>query len=100
MQIAERLVERCRLLAEPRPKAVASGRRNPCHARPPSRVEVSRHEATEGEELAACGPLHIGSRSSTWQIAQGTGLGVIRRLRARPVEPGVIRGVTHHAVRR
>ena len=48
----------------------------------PSRVEVVATAATEDEALAACDRYTIGLAIVDLQLAQGTGFGVIRRLRA------------------
>jgi DNA-binding response OmpR family regulator len=65
----------------------------------PSRVEVVATAATEDEALAACDRYTIGLAIVDLQLAQGTGFGVIRRLRAvagsRPV---CIVVLTNHAV--
>src|SRR5262249_44612837 len=48
----------------------------------PHRVEVVATAATEDEALAACDKYAIGLAIVDLQLAQGTGFGVIRRLRA------------------
>src|SRR5258708_31204454 len=48
----------------------------------PSRVEVVATAATEDEALAACDRYSIGLAIVDLQLAQGTGVGVIRRVRA------------------
>jgi CheY-like chemotaxis protein len=48
----------------------------------PNRVEVVATAATEDEALSACDTLHHRLAIVDLQLAQGTGFGVIRRLRA------------------
>ena len=65
----------------------------------PSRVEVVATAATEDEALAACDRYTIGLAIVDLQLAQGTGFGVIRRLRAAPgSSPACIVVLTNHAV--
>jgi two-component system OmpR family response regulator len=65
----------------------------------PSRVEVVATAATEDEALAACDRYTIGLAVVDLQLAQGTGFGVIRRLRASAgANPACIVVLTNHAV--
>jgi DNA-binding response OmpR family regulator len=65
----------------------------------PSRVEVIATAATEDEALAACDRYTIGLAIVDLQLAQGTGFGVIRRLRAAAgASPACIVVLTNHAV--
>ena len=65
----------------------------------PSRVEVVATAATEDEALAACDRYTIGLAIVDLQLAQGTGFGVIRRLRAAAgSSPVCIVVLTNHAV--
>src|SRR6266516_4452666 len=65
----------------------------------PSRVEVVATAATEDEALAACDRYSIGLAIVDLQLAQGTGFGVIRRLRASAgASPACIVVLTNHAV--
>jgi DNA-binding NarL/FixJ family response regulator len=65
----------------------------------PSRVEVVATAATEDEALAACDRYSIGLAIVDLQLAQGTGFGVIRRLRAASgAHPACIVVLTNHAV--
>jgi DNA-binding response OmpR family regulator len=65
----------------------------------PDRVEVVATAATEDEALAACDKYSIGLAIVDLQLAQGTGFGVIRRLRASAgASPACIVVLTNHAV--
>ena len=65
----------------------------------PHRVEVVSTAATEDEALAACDRYTIGLAIVDLQLAQGTGFGVIRRLRAAAgSNPVCIVVLTNHAV--
>lgn len=65
----------------------------------PDRVEVVATAATEDEALAACDRYTIGLAIVDLQLAQGTGFGVIRRLRAAAgASPACIVVLTNHAV--
>ena len=65
----------------------------------PDRVEVVATAATEDEALAACDRHSIGLAIVDLQLAQGTGFGVIRRLRAAAgSNPTCIVVLTNHAV--
>ena len=65
----------------------------------PNRVEVVATAATEDEALAACDAHSIGLAIVDLQLAQGTGFGVIRRLRAAAgSNPACIVVLTNHAV--
>lgn len=65
----------------------------------PDRVEVVATAATEDEALAACDRYTIGLAIVDLQLAQGTGFGVIRRLRAAAgSSPACIVVLTNHAV--
>ena len=65
----------------------------------PHRVEVIATAATEDEALAACDRYTIGLAIVDLQLAQGTGFGVIRRLRAAAgSSPVCIVVLTNHAV--
>ncbi len=65
----------------------------------PNRVEVIATAATEDEALAACDRYTIGLAIVDLQLAQGTGFGVIRRLRAATgSNPACIVVLTNHAV--
>jgi two-component system OmpR family response regulator len=65
----------------------------------PHRVEVVATAATEDEALAACDRHTITLAIVDLQLAQGTGFGVIRRLRAATgANPACIVVLTNHAV--
>jgi DNA-binding response OmpR family regulator len=65
----------------------------------PDRVEVVATAATEDEALAACDRYSVGLAIVDLQLAQGTGFGVIRRLRAATgAHPACIVVLTNHAV--
>jgi two-component system OmpR family response regulator len=65
----------------------------------PDRVEVVATAATEDEALQACDRHTIGLAIVDLQLAQGTGFGVIRRLRAAAgSSPTCIVVLTNHAV--
>jgi two-component system OmpR family response regulator len=65
----------------------------------PDRVEVVATAATEDEALAACDKHTITLAIVDLQLAQGTGFGVIRRLRAATgAHPACIVVLTNHAV--
>ena len=65
----------------------------------PNRVEVVATAATEDEALAACDKHTIALAIVDLQLAQGTGFGVIRRLRAATgTNPACIVVLTNHAV--
>ena len=65
----------------------------------PNRVEVAATAATEDEALAACDRHTIALAIVDLQLAQGTGFGVIRRLRAATgANPACIVVLTNHAV--
>ncbi len=65
----------------------------------PDRVAVVATAATEDEALAACDCHTIGLAIVDLQLAQGTGFGVIRRLRAAAgATPTCIVVLTNHAV--
>jgi DNA-binding response OmpR family regulator len=65
----------------------------------PHRVEVVATAATEDEALSACDKYTIGLAIVDLQLAQGTGFGVIRRLRAAAgSNPACIVVLTNHAV--
>jgi CheY-like chemotaxis protein len=65
----------------------------------PDRVEVVATAATEDEALAACDNHAIALAIVDLQLAQGTGFGVIRRLRASAgANPACIVVLTNHAV--
>src|SRR5512134_745345 len=65
----------------------------------PNRVEVVATAATEDEALAACDRHNISLAIVDLQLAQGTGFGVIRRLRAATgANPACIVVLTNHAV--
>jgi two-component system OmpR family response regulator len=65
----------------------------------PNRVEVVATAATEDEALAACDKHSIALAIVDLQLAQGTGFGVIRRLRAATgAQPACIVVLTNHAV--
>src|SRR5690349_20531282 len=65
----------------------------------PNRVEVVATAATEDEALTACDRYTIGLAIVDLQLAQGTGFGVIRRLRAAAgANPACIVDLTNHAV--
>jgi len=65
----------------------------------PDRVEVVATAATEDEALAACDKHSIALAIVDLQLAQGTGFGVIRRLRAATgTNPACIVVLTNHAV--
>jgi len=65
----------------------------------PDRVEVVATAATEDEALAACDKHTIALAIVDLQLAQGTGFGVIRRLRAATgANPACIVVLTNHAV--
>jgi DNA-binding NarL/FixJ family response regulator len=65
----------------------------------PHRVEVVATAATEDEALQACDRYPIRLAIVDLQLAQGTGFGVIRRLRAATgASPACIVVLTNHAV--
>ena len=65
----------------------------------PDRVSVVATAATEDEALAACDQFNIDLAIVDLQLAQGTGFGVIRRLRAATgSNPACIVVLTNHAV--
>ena len=65
----------------------------------PDRVEVVATAATEDEALNACDRYTINLAIVDLQLAQGTGFGVIRRLRAATgANPACIVVLTNHAV--
>lgn len=65
----------------------------------PNRVEVVATAATEDEALQACDKHTIALAIVDLQLAQGTGFGVIRRLRAATgANPACIVVLTNHAV--
>ena len=65
----------------------------------PNRVEVVATAATEDEALQACDKHTISLAIVDLQLAQGTGFGVIRRLRAATgSNPACIVVLTNHAV--
>jgi DNA-binding NarL/FixJ family response regulator len=65
----------------------------------PQRVEVVSTASTEDEALAACDRHAIALAIVDLQLAQGTGFGVIRRLRAATgANPACIVVLTNHAV--
>ena len=65
----------------------------------PNRVEVVATAATEDEALQACDRHSISLAIVDLQLAQGTGFGVIRRLRAATgANPACIVVLTNHAV--
>jgi DNA-binding response OmpR family regulator len=65
----------------------------------PDRVDVVATAATEDEALAACDKHSIALAIVDLQLAQGTGFGVIRRLRAATgANPACIVVLTNHAV--
>ena len=65
----------------------------------PNRVEVVATAATEDDALNACDAHTIGLAIVDLQLAQGTGFGVIRRLRAATgANPACIVVLTNHAV--
>ena len=65
----------------------------------PNRVEVVATAATEDEALLACDKYNIALAIVDLQLAQGTGFGVIRRLRASAgANPACIVVLTNHAV--
>jgi DNA-binding NarL/FixJ family response regulator len=65
----------------------------------PDRVEVVATAATEDDALVACDRHSIALAIVDLQLAQGTGFGVIRRLRAATREhPACIVVLTNHAV--
>ena len=65
----------------------------------PDRVDVVATAATEDEALAACDRYTIDLAIVDLQLAQGTGFGVIRRLRAASSDhPACIVVLTNHAV--
>jgi DNA-binding response OmpR family regulator len=65
----------------------------------PNRVEVVATAATEDEALQACDKHTISLAIVDLQLAQGTGFGVIRRLRAATgANPACIVVLTNHAV--
>jgi DNA-binding response OmpR family regulator len=64
----------------------------------PNRVDVVATAATEDEALSACDKHTIGLAIVDLQLAQGTGFGVIRRLRAATgANPACIVVLTNHA---
>jgi len=65
----------------------------------PNRVEVVATAASEDEALAACDRYSVSLAIVDLQLAQGTGFGVIRRLRAATgANPACIVVLTNHAV--
>jgi two-component system OmpR family response regulator len=65
----------------------------------PNRVEVVATAATEDDALNACDRYTISLAIVDLQLAQGTGFGVIRRLRAATgANPACIVVLTNHAV--
>jgi len=65
----------------------------------PDRVEVVATVATEDDALAACDRYPVALAIVDLQLAQGTGFGVIRRLRAATsAKPACIIVLTNHAV--
>lgn len=65
----------------------------------PNRVEVVATAASEDEALSACDRHTIALAIVDLQLAQGTGFGVIRRLRAATgANPACIVVLTNHAV--
>lgn len=65
----------------------------------PNRVEVVATAASEDDALAACDRHTISLAIVDLQLAQGTGFGVIRRLRAATgAHPACIVVLTNHAV--
>ncbi|QJR13458.1 response regulator [Usitatibacter palustris] len=64
----------------------------------PGRVEVAATAATEKEAIAACGGRVFDLAIVDLQLAQGTGFGVIRRLRADAGKHTCIIVLTNHAV--
>lgn len=65
----------------------------------PDRVEVVATVATEDDALAACDRYPVALAIVDLQLAQGTGFGVIRRLRAATsAHPACIIVLTNHAV--
>src|SRR3954462_12835452 len=65
----------------------------------PNRVEVVATAATEDEALSACDKYTIGLAIVDLQLAQGTGFGVIRRLRAAAgSSPACLVVLPNHAV--
>ena len=65
----------------------------------PNRVEVVATAASEDEALAACDRHAVALAIVDLQLAQGTGFGVIRRLRAATgANPACIVVLTNHAV--
>ncbi len=65
----------------------------------PGKVEVVATAATEDEALTACDSYTIDLAIVDLQLAQGTGFGVIRRLRAAAADhPACIVVLTNHAV--
>ena len=64
----------------------------------PNRVEVVATAATEDEALSACDKHTIALAIVDLQLAQGTGFGVIRRLRADAGRHTTIVVLTNHAV--
>ena len=65
----------------------------------PNKVEVVATAATEDEALAACDKYTLALAIVDLQLAQGTGFGVIRRLRAATgAHPACIVVLTNHAV--
>ena len=65
----------------------------------PNRVEVVATAASEDEALSACDRHSIALAIVDLQLAQGTGFGVIRRLRAATgANPACIVVLTNHAV--
>src|SRR5689334_22929873 len=67
----------------------------------PDRVEVVATAATEDEALAACDKHTIALAIVDLQLAQGTGFGVIRRLRAATgTNPACIVVLTNHEIGR
>lgn len=64
----------------------------------PQRVEVVATLATEDEALLACDRQRIDLALVDLQLAQGTGFGIMRRLREKGRPPCLILVVTNHAV--
>jgi DNA-binding response OmpR family regulator len=65
----------------------------------PNRVDVVATAATEDEAVSACDKHNISLAIVDLQLAQGTGFGVIRRLRAATgANPACIVVLTNHAV--
>jgi DNA-binding response OmpR family regulator len=64
----------------------------------PGSVEVFATATTETDAIAACNDRDVDLAIVDLQLAQGTGFGVIRRLRARSGKPICIVVLTNHAV--